>query len=157
MKSFPRYTAAVLVALAVAGAFGVARANPMMGGGQMSSMCGDMDARMAGHMAFAETKLGLSASQKAEFKALTETMKSASEPMRKACVEQAAQPAAATMPSRMESMQKMMAVRTEAMGKMLPAMTKFYQSLTPEQQKAADTMMPGGMGGDRHGHHMMGH
>ncbi|TAN57037.1 MAG: hypothetical protein EPN20_17705 [Magnetospirillum sp.] len=160
MKTFPRYTAAVIVALGLAGAVGAARANPMMDPGRMAAMCGDMDARMAGRMAFAEAKLGLSDAQKAGFKTLAETMKAAGEPMRKACADQTAQAAATTLPARMEGMQKMMTARTEAMAKVLPAMTRFYNTLTPDQQKVADSMMMGGhhgggMGGGRGP--MMGH
>lgn len=154
MKTFPRMTAAVLVALAVAGAFGAAKANPMMGGGPSGQMCSDMDARMAAHMAYTEVKLGLTDAQKAAFKTLTETMKAANEPMRKACAEQSAQTATAPLPTRMASMQAMMTARTEAMAKVLPVMTKFYDSLTPEQKKIADvSLMSGGHGhGGHHGY-----
>ncbi|OAN54124.1 hypothetical protein A6A04_12855 [Paramagnetospirillum marisnigri] len=155
MKSFPRYTIAILIALGLAGAVGAARANPMMGGhmgggDQFARMCSDMDARMAAKNAYMEIKLDLTDRQKGELKALTETIKAANEPVRKVCAELTAQPQAATPPARMAQMQKMMEAKTASMAKVVPAMTKFYETLTPDQKKLADTMMSG-----RHGpmHH----
>jgi protein CpxP len=151
MKTFPRYTAAVIVALAVAGSVGIARANPMGGGpaGPMGHMCSDMDARMAARFAYAEVKLGLGDAQKTAFARMKETMAAAHAPMKQVCTELAAQPPAATMPARMAQMQKMMETRVETMRKVIPAMTGFYDTLTPDQRKIADSMMMG-----RHGHHM---
>ena len=155
MTFLPRMTMGVVLALGIAALFGTVRASelpaPPAGMGH-ARMCSDMDARMAGHQAYTEAKLNLTEAQKVEFKAVTEAMKTAREPMRKLCAEQAAQ-TATTMPARMAEMQKMMAAGSESMAKILPTMTKFYNSLTPEQQKIADTsLMPGG------GHHGgMGH
>ena len=120
--------------------------------------CADMDARMAARMAFTEVKLGLTEAQKAEFKRLTETMKTASAPLRQGCTDAAtAQP----LPARLETMQKAMAARSEVMAKLAPEMIRFYQTLTPAQQKLADESlmagpgMGGGMGSGGH-HGMMG-
>ena len=156
MTFLSRMTFGVILALGIAGLFDAVRAaeppSPPHGAfATHSHMCGDMDARLAGRMAYAETKLGLSDAQKAEFQKLTDTMKAANEPVRKACAEQSAQPTATTLPGRLESMQKMMTARTESMAKVLPAVTKFYDSLTPEQKKIADESMMGG------GHHGGGH
>lgn len=158
MKSFPRYTAAVAIVLAVAGGVGIARANPMMagpmgGGSPMGHhMCTDMDAKIAAKAAYAEVRLGLGDAQKEALAKLKETMKAAHEPMKKVCAELAAQPPATTMPARMAQMQKMMEVRVETMRTVIPAMTGFYDILTPEQRKIADSLM-----GGRHGRHHMGH
>ena len=159
MTFLPRMTMGVLLALGIAAFFGAVRAAEPPASPRSSTICADMDARMAGHMAYAEAKLNLTDAQKVEFKSLTETIKAAREPVRKACAEQSAQAASATtMPARMAEMQKMMAAKSEAMAKVLPAMTKFYNALTPEQQKIVDTsLMSGGghHGGMGHGH--MGH
>ncbi|WP_161539631.1 Spy/CpxP family protein refolding chaperone [Paramagnetospirillum kuznetsovii] len=156
MKSFPRYTIALAVVLAVAGAAGIARASGPMGGGPegMGRMCSDMDARMAGKAAYMETKLGLTEAQKHDFKALNDAMKASQEPMKKLCAEMASQPQATTPPTRMAQMQKMMEARSANMATIIPAMTKFYDGLTPEQKKIADSTMMGGQG---HGHGPMGH
>ncbi|CAA7619843.1 conserved exported hypothetical protein [Candidatus Terasakiella magnetica] len=116
---------------------------------RMQSMCGDMDAKMAGKIAYAEVKLNLTAAQKAEFKTLTETMKTAHEPMKKVCADMVAQPPATTLPGHMERMQKMMEIRGQAMKAVIPAINRFYGTLTPDQQKTADGMMMS--------HHGMGH
>ena len=155
MTFLPRMTMGVILALGIAALFGAVRAAEPPASPRSATMCADMDARMAGHMAYTEAKLNLTEPQKAEFKALTETIKAAREPMRKACTEQAAQAVAATMPARMAEMQKMMAAKSEAMAKVLPAMTKFYNSLTPEQQKIADANLM--MGAGHHGGMGQGH
>ena len=160
MTFLPRMTLGVFLALGIAALFGAVRASelpaPPYGAMGPGRMCSDMDARMAGRMAYTETRLNLTDAQKVEFKALSETMKAASQPMRKACAEQTAQTAAATsMPARMAEMQKMQAAKAETMAKVTPAMTKFYATLTPDQQKIADTMMMSGHGGMGHG--PMGH
>lgn len=116
---------------------------------RMQHMCGDMDAKMAGKIAYAEVKLNLTAAQKTEFKTLTETMKTAHEPMKKLCADMLAQPPATTLPGHMERMQKMMEGRVQAMKSVIPAISRFYATLTPDQQKTADGMMMN--------HHGMGH
>ncbi len=147
MTFLSRMTIGTVLALAIAGLFGAVRAAepaaPAAHHGP-AQMCGDMDARMAGRLAYAEAKLGLNDAQKAQFKTLSETMKAANEPVRKACADLTAQPAATTLPARLESMQKMMTARTEALGKVVPAVTQFYKGLTPDQQKIADTTLMGG-------------
>ncbi len=150
MKSFPRYTAALAIILAVSGIAGAARASGPMGPhGDMGRMCMDMDAKMAAKSAYAEVKLSLTDAQKVEFKALNQAMKTAGEPMKKLCAEQSATPATTmSPPARMAQMQKMMEARVFGMSKVIPAMTKFYDSLTPDQKKVADAMM-----NDHHGHH----
>jgi len=168
MMFLPRLTFGVVLALAIAGLFGVVRAAeptpPAQHRGASfahSHNCADMDARMAAHQAFIEVKLGLTESQKADFKRLNESMKAVGEPMRKACTEQTAKTEAQTLPARIEAMQKSLEARTEAMHKLAPEMIRFYQTLTPDQQKLADdSLMPGGVGGHGRGHHhggMMGH
>ncbi len=149
MKSFPRFTTALVVVLAIAGAAGAARASGHMGHmmagpagpDHMQMMCADMDAKMASRLAYAEVKLGLGDAQKTAFDKLKATMKAAHEPMKKACAEIVAQPPATTLPSHMERMRKMMETRVAVMGTMIPAMTGFYDILTPEQKKLADAMM----------------
>lgn len=153
MTTFPRFTAAVIIALAVAGAAGAARASGPMGGHGgpgMGRMCSDMEARMAAKAAYAEVKLGLTEDQKAGFKALNAAMAAAGEPIKTACAEMAAQDPAATPPARMVQMRKMMEARLASLDTVIPAMSRFYDSLTPEQKKTADGMMMG-----RHG--PMGH
>ena len=146
MKTLSRCAVALAI---VVGSTGAARAADHMNHmaqmatmpDHMQIMCGDMDAKMAGHLAYAEVKLGLGEAQKAAFAKLKETLKAAHEPMKKACSEIVAQPPATTLPTHMERMRKMMEARVGVMGNVAPAMTGFYDTLTPEQKKTADALM----------------
>lgn len=122
-----------------------------------AALCKERDAHFAGKLAYVEAKLGLTETQKAGFKKLTDTIAAAREPMRKLCLDQAAQAEPTALPGRLERMQKSLEARTESMRKVVPAVTQFYGALTPEQQKIADDLMShrGGYGMMGHGH--MGH
>ncbi|KIL98062.1 hypothetical protein CCC_01123 [Paramagnetospirillum magnetotacticum MS-1] len=154
-------TASVAIALGLAALVNVARAaDPAPRSTaveRMSSLCGDMDARMAAHMAYTEAKLKLSESQKTEFKQLTETLKEASLPMRKVCDDKTDPSKLSTMPERMGRMQQVAEARADVLRKMVPAMTAFYASLSLEQQKIADDLMPGMGGRSGHGPMTMHH
>lgn len=122
---------------------------------QMARRCGDMDARLAAHLAYAETKLKLTDGQKAGFKRLSDTVRETSAPMRKLCEDRFDQAQAQTMPERMARMQKVAEARAESLRKLVPVMSEFYAGLSLEQQKVADDLMPGmggGKGGFGHGH-----
>jgi len=148
MSFLSRMAFGIALALGIAGLFGAVRAAeppvPPRAAFGAARFCGDMDARLAGHLAYTETRLALSDPQKAAFKTLAEAMTAANAPLRQACADLTALPAAPSLPARLEGMQKMTAARAEAMARMLPAVTRFYQSLTPEQQKTADAIMMGG-------------
>ena len=170
MTRITAITASVAIALGIAALVNVARAAdqavpaPQTANFErMTRHCGDMDARMAAHMAYSEVKLKLTEAQKADFKRLTETMKEASAPMRKLCEDRADPAKLTTLPERMGRMQQQAEARTEALRKVVPAMTAFYSTLSLEQQKIADDLMPGAGGkgcfgrGHGHGHGMMHH
>ncbi|CUW38240.1 conserved exported protein of unknown function(LTXXQ motif family protein,52-146) [Magnetospirillum sp. XM-1] len=168
MSRITLITASVAIVLGLAALVNVARAADPAAGPKaanferMSRMCYDMEARMAARMAYNEVKLKLTETQKAEFKRLGETMKEAAVPMRQMCEDKADPAKLATLPERMDRMQKVAEARAESMRKMVPAMKDFYASLSLEQQKVADEVM-GGMGGKggfghgRHGGMMMHH
>jgi len=155
-------TASVAIALGLAALVNVARAadpavpTPRAAGfDRMARHCGDMDARMASNMAYSEVKLKLTDAQKVEFKRLTETMKEASAPMRKLCDDKTDPARLSTLPERMGRMQQQAEARAESLRKMVPAMSAFYSTLSLEQQKIADDLMPGagGKGGFGRGGH----
>ncbi|EME71696.1 hypothetical protein H261_02151 [Paramagnetospirillum caucaseum] len=156
MSRITLLSASVAIALGLAALVNVAGAAdpaPQAAGfDRMSRMCGDMDARMAAHLAYSETKLKLTEPQKAEFKRLGEVIKEAAAPMRKLCDDKTDPSKPATLPERMDRMQRQAEARTEALRKLVPAMSAFYATLTLEQQKAADDLMPGGKGGLGRGH-----
>jgi hypothetical protein len=156
----PLHTTATLVLLAGLAAGGTALAQsapqpgpgPGMMGTRSATMCADQQAHMAGMLAYAETKLGITEAQRPAWRNLADTLKAAHEPMNKLCTDTAAQPQA-TLPERLATMQKMQEAHLDAMRKAVPAITQFYQTtLTTEQRKIADQMGPGmGMGGHGHG------
>jgi hypothetical protein len=161
MKRITVVSASVALALGIAALVNVARAaDPtpqQLRQEQMARRCGDMDARMAAHLAYAEAKLKLTDAQKAGFKRLSDTVKESSAPMRKQCEQRFDQ--AQTLPERLARMQKIADARAESLRKLVPVMSDFYASLSLEQQKVADDLMPG-MGGGKgggwgggHGHH----
>ncbi len=112
----------------------------MMGGG-MERMCENREARMAGMLAFAETKLNITQQQRAAWTQFTETVRSADAPMARLCdqIGDAEQPA--TLPDRVERMEQVMAARLEQIQTVRPALEQLYQSLTPEQRQIADEFM----------------
>lgn len=131
----------------------------MMQGGMMRgwddhsmSMCRDFDAHLAGMMAFDEVKLGITEAQRPAWKKLSDSLRTAHEPVRKACTDLQSLPADTTLPARLERMQKMAEAHVTAMRTAIPAIEQFYATLSPEQKKLADTMMMGhgGMGMHQH-------
>jgi cytochrome c556 len=166
MSRITLITTSVAIVLGLAALVNVARAAdptppaPRTAGFErMGRMCGDMDARLAAHLAYSEAKLKLTGTQKVEFLQLSETMKEASAPMRKLCDDKVDPGKVSTLPERMGRMQQVAEARAEALRKMVPAMSAFYASLTLEQQKVADDLMSGkgGFGRGGHGRGMMHH
>lgn len=163
MKRITLLTFATAAALGVAALVNVARATdtpapaprPALAASFAAARCADMDAHMAARFAYVEVKLKLTDVQKAEFKTLTQTMKSAAQPMQAMCADRFDPDRSQALPDRMDRMQKMAEARAESLRTTVPAMKAFYASLTLDQQKVADDLlggMGGGMGG-RHGHH----
>jgi sirohydrochlorin ferrochelatase len=108
----------------------------------MTHMCGDIDARLASKLAYYDVKLGVTEAQRPAWRKLADQLKAASEPVRKLCAEVTAQPEAATMPARLERMQKMSEAHAAALKSAVPALEQFYATLSADQKKVAD-----GLGG----------
>jgi periplasmic protein CpxP/Spy len=149
------------VALSLAG--GVAMAQqppgaPMAGGPARMEYrgphCDDMAAHLAGRLAFAEVKLGLTESQKASWRKLADLLKSAEEPAQKLCAEAEKAPFPKTLPERLDRMVKMSEMHATALRQVVPALEQFYGTLSTEQKTIADELlMPfAGFGPHGHGH-----
>jgi periplasmic protein CpxP/Spy len=119
----------------------------MMHHDPMMHMCRDLDARLAGKLAYEETRLGITEAQRPAWHKLADTLKSAQEPVRKVCTEVAGQPAPTTLPTRLERMQKMAEAHAAALRTAVPAIEQFYATLSPDQKRLADDLMGHGMGG----------
>jgi hypothetical protein len=117
-----------------------------MGGGpaaMMQRMCGDREAHTAGMLAFAEKKLGITDAQRAAWGKFTDTVKASQQPIAKACDTLRTQTAPQTLPQRLERMETVMSARAAQFQQLVPAVKDMYGQLTPEQQKIADSIMPG--------------
>ena len=156
MKPFTSLIRAALLTTAIAGVVGAANAADLPVGGPQHArpVCADMEARLAGRLAYAEVELNLTEAQKADFKRLAEVMKTAGEPSRKACEQMSGQPRPTSLPERLETMRKMATLHSEALAKVTPEVARFYKELTPEQQKVADETLMSHHGGH---HHRWGH
>ena len=118
------------------------------GFGGPERMCDNQQARMAGMLAFAKEKLGITQQQEAAWTKFADTVRSSQQPMAAACAQIKDKPAPATLPERVERMQTMMSARAAQFEAVVPALKEMYAQLTPEQQKTANEMMNRGrMGG----------
>lgn len=122
-------------------------------------MCEDQDARLAGMLAFAETKLKITEQQRAAWTGFADAVKSSQQPMKDLCAARKDQPRDAALPQRLERMEAMMSARLQQLQKVRPALDTLYAQLTPDQQKTADGLMRQAMrhGGGFGGHHGMRH
>ncbi|MEO0036392.1 MAG: hypothetical protein RLZZ501_2415 [Pseudomonadota bacterium] len=156
MKSYPHIIPAAVLAVTLAAAIGAAHADSVPRPGP-AAFCADQDARLAAHLAYAESKLALSPAQTEEFRRLSDTLKAAQAPLKALCPTEG-QPPAAALPARLDRQQKMIEAEGEVVRRSAPALVKFYQTLTPAQQALADDLLvvPGGHPGPHFGGHRFG-
>lgn len=114
------------------------------GGPRFEKMCSQLDARVAGRLAFAETALKLTADQQAAWSTLKTAVNNALAPIRKDCDTLKDKPMPTSLPERLERMEQMHTTRLTVLQSIRPAITTFYQTLTAEQKQIADTMHPMG-------------
>jgi hypothetical protein len=111
-------------------------------------LCGNMDARLAGMLAYDRVKLRLTAQQRPAWDTLVHTLEAAQKPVREACATTGRQRRVATLPERLEQGQKMAEARVQSMRVAIPAIAQFYKGLSPEQKRIADRLAHG-----HRGHH----
>lgn len=120
---------------------------PMHGGGpgggpaRFQRLCQDVDARVAGGLAYAEARLGLTDTQKPGWTRLADTVKGATQPIKQACASIDFNNPPDTLPERLERMDKMVSAGATLFQTVRPAITDFYNTLTPEQKQTADRLM----------------
>ncbi len=123
---------------------------------RMKSMCVEHFARSAGHLAYLEARLQLTADQQPQWDQWRQAVASGAEKERADCL--ADVPAAGVRPTvldRESHMEKMMATKVATLQAARPALEALYQSLTPEQRLVFDRPMHGAHEGHRH--HNMPH
>jgi periplasmic protein CpxP/Spy len=120
----------------------------------MERMCEDRDARVAGALAFAETRLKITDAQRPAWNKLVTAVKSSSGAMEKMCADPAKMKPPATLPERAQRIEEMTAMRLEQIRQVRPALDEVYATFTEDQKKTADEMVerfmrhgPGGRGG----------
>jgi hypothetical protein len=128
----------------------------------MQRMCAEMPARLAGRLAYAEVKLGITDQQKGAWQTFSQDARTALQPLQKQCAERAAAPRPASPPdavTQLADREKMLGAMLDATRGMRQAVEKLTPSLTDEQKKqVAEIVGRMGRHGPRmHGHRMMRH
>jgi hypothetical protein len=123
-------------------------------GPRMERMCEDRDARVAGALAFAETRLKITDAQRPAWNKFAAAVKSSSDAMEKVCADPAKMKPPATLPEHAQRMEEMMTMRLDQIRQIRPALDEVYATFTADQKKTADEMVerfmrhwPGGHGG----------
>ena len=106
----------------------------------MERMCEDRDARVAGALAFAETRLKITDAQRPAWNKLVTAVKSSSGAMEKMCADPAKMKPPATLPERAQRMEEMTAMRLEQIRQVRPALDEVYATFTdgPEEDRRRD-------------------
>jgi periplasmic protein CpxP/Spy len=130
-------------------------------GPRFERMCEDHEARLAGALAFAETKLKITDTQRPAWAKFVTAVKNSDSALEKRCADPAKAKMPETLPERAQFMEEMTAAHLEQIRQVRPALNELYGTFTPEQKKTADEMVerfmrhgPGGLG---HGPGMRGH
>jgi hypothetical protein len=110
--------------------------------------CENIEARTAGHLAFAKVKLGITDSQKTAWDDFEGKVAAANAPIEKLCQQAHGPSEAATLPERLGRMDEMMSAHAQQIHALHGAVEAMYAQLTPAQKQAADKLME---------HHHEGH
>ena len=108
-------------------------------------MCESTDARTAAILAFARTKLAITADETAAWDKFAAAVQASDEPIKQACAAMA-KPDREHPPKlteRLATMDSMLSAHAEQMHRVRAAVEQFYPTLTAEQQRTADRLMPG--------------
>jgi len=146
--------AAVLVvaaSLATVGTLQAAPGDKAAAGHDFGKMCEVREAQQAGHLAFIQKRLNITAAQQDAWNRFTTKVAVANEPVNALCTSLAGQPRPTTLPQRLDRAEQMMNARTTQFSAMKVAAVELYAQLTPEQQAVADKLLSRGPGGPGHG------
>lgn len=121
------------------------------GFGNPAQMCEGRDARTAGLLAYAETRLGITEAQRPAWDAFRRAVEASDAPMDQACAELANAGRAQSLPERMARMERFGEARLAQLKALRPAVETLYAQLTPEQRQTADGLMSRGWHRHRNG------
>lgn len=149
--------AALIVVTAGLAAMQTLQAAPADGaaGPDFAKMCEVREAHQAGHLAFVQKRLNITAAQQDAWNRFTAKVAVANEPVNTLCTSLASQPRPTTLPQKLDRAEQMINARTAQFAAMKVAAIELYGQLTPEQQATADKLLsrgPGGHGGPGHRH-----
>lgn len=124
-----------------AGPGGPRHRGPMM----LHAMCDSTDARTAAILAYARTKLAITADEGAAWDRFAAAVQASDEPIKQAC---AALPKPdrehpPKLTERLATMDSMASAHVEQLHQVRAAVDQLYPTLTPDQQRTADRMMLG--------------
>lgn len=124
------------------------------GGPGFERMCTNLDAKLAGMLAYTEAALKLTAEQQAGWASVEAAAAEAAQTVKGACDQVAGKQPPQTLPERLERMETMATTHATVIQTLAPVVTEFYGTLSEEQKATADQLGPmgkrGGWGG-RHG------
>jgi hypothetical protein len=126
---------------------GPGRHGPMM-------MCESTDARTAAILAYAKTKLAVTTEESANWDKFAAAVQASDDPVKQACAAlgKPDREHPPTLTQRLASMDSMLSAHAEQMHQVRAAVDAFYPTLTPDQQRIADQLVPGGGPHGWHGH-----
>ena len=101
----------------------------------------DLDARVAGRLAYAKTLLGINDGQAAAWKAYEDVSRANVQKIDAAHERELEAERAGSAIDRMQAQTKMMEVRLEARKALQPVTEALYQTLTPDQRERADVVL----------------
>jgi hypothetical protein len=119
---------------------------PGLSAGPPSRICSDLDALLAGALAFGRIKLALADTQLPAWNKFGASASDAIEPVRQAC---ATLPPSALqtgplppLPERLEHVERFGSAALEALRRLRPAVMELYAGLTPQQRETLDQLGP---------------
>ena len=105
-------------------------------------MCEVREAHQAGHLAYIQKRLNITAAQQDAWNRFTAKMAVANEPVNALCTSLASQPRPTTLPQKLDRAEQMINARNTQFGAMKVAAVELYGQLTSDQQAIADKCSP---------------
>lgn len=115
---------------------------------RIQRMCAGIDARLDGRLTFLQSRLKITDQQKPAWNSYATAVRASLDPLRQDCASGQVGKRAATLPERLNSMQREAEQRAASLRTIKPAAEGLYTALSPDQKKTADRilMSPRGRG-----------
>jgi hypothetical protein len=103
-------------------------------------LCDDLEAKLAGALAFAKIKLAIARDQEPEWQRFTAVVTTGADPLRRECAASVDQPKPATLPESLARLERRLGAALEVARAVRPAADALYGQLTPAQQDGLDEL-----------------